>query len=134
LLVASSDLSHFHSYYQAKALDQVVIDDVQAFDPQALSFHLSSVKCEACGGGPIITALLTARALGANCAEVLGYANSGDVTGDRSRVVGYMAAALLKQANAGRSEVQQKELGAAPALSSEHKEMLHLIAHQAIEA
>ena len=53
-------------------------------------------KCEACGGGPVIAVMLAAQELGANKAKVLKYMNSGDVTGDHSQVVGYMAAALYR--------------------------------------
>ena len=53
---------------------------------------------EACGGGPIVAAMIAAERLGANQAKVLKYANSGDVTGDRSRVVGYGAVAFVKAA------------------------------------
>lgn len=134
LLVASSDLSHFHSYDQAKLLDQVVIDDVRDFNPQALSFHLASGKCEACGGGPMITALMAAQLLGANRAEVLNYANSGDVTGDHSRVVGYLAAALYKQANAAEAGAKVQKVGVDLGLSAEDKERLHRLARQTIEA
>ena len=134
LLVASSDLSHFHNYDQAKLLDQVVIDDVRDFNPQALGFHLASGKCEACGGGPIITALMAAQLLGANHAEVINYANSGDVTGDRSRVVGYLAAALYKQANAAEAGAKAQKVGVDLGLSAADKELLHRIARNTIEA
>ena len=95
ILLASSDLSHYHNYNQAKAMDLKFIEHVQAFDPKGLLKDLLSGKCEACGAGPVITTLLTARKLGANQAVILKYANSGDVTGDHSRVVGYMSAALV---------------------------------------
>jgi AmmeMemoRadiSam system protein B len=96
LLVASTDLSHYHPYDQAVQLDRRVGDRVEAFDPRGLSEDLAAHRAEACGGGPVITVMLTARSLGADRARVLHYANSGDVTGDRSQVVGYMAAALFK--------------------------------------
>ena len=45
-----------------------------------------------CGQGPVLAAMLAAQRLGANCATVLQYANSGDTPyGDRSQVVGYGA-------------------------------------------
>lgn len=94
LLVASTDLSHFHPDATARRLDQVVMDRVNAFDPEGLAKDLASHACEACGGGPTVAVMLAARALGATHSQVLHYANSGDVTGDRFKVVGYMAAAL----------------------------------------
>jgi len=94
LILASSDLSHFYPYDQARALDLEFIKRVKGFDPEGLAKDLSAGKCEACGGGPVITTLLAARKLRADQAVVLNYANSGDVTGDHRSVVGYMSAAL----------------------------------------
>lgn len=96
LLVASTDLSHYHEYGRAVALDRLVLERVEAFDPQGLVRILERGKAEACGGGPLAATMLAAKALGADTAAVLHYANSGDVTGDRSHVVGYMAAALCR--------------------------------------
>jgi hypothetical protein len=96
LLVASTDLSHFHSYDQAKALDKKILDRVAAFDEKGLMSDLEQGQVEACGGGPMVTVMKTAKRMGADQTRVLKYANSGDVTGDRSGVVGYMAAAIFK--------------------------------------
>ncbi|MBI5583615.1 MAG: AmmeMemoRadiSam system protein B [Deltaproteobacteria bacterium] len=100
LLVASTDLSHFHPYEQARLLDKKVVDRVAAFDEAGLLQDLWDERVEACGGGIMVTVMKAARLLGATHAQVLHYANSGDVTGDRSGVVGYLAAALFKEENA----------------------------------
>ena len=135
LLVASSDLSHFHPYNQAKRLDQIVVDEVNEFDPQGLSNDLASKKCEACGGGPMVTAMLIARRLGANKSRVLHYANSGDITGDHSSVVGYMAAALwANPENANSKEQKSKKVGVDLGLSPEEKANLLKIARDVVEA
>jgi len=97
LILASTDLSHFHTYDQAKALDERFIKYVLDFDPEGLAHALSDGVVEACGGGPVITTLLSGKALGANRAVGLRYANSGDVTGDHKRVVGYFSAILLEK-------------------------------------
>ncbi len=96
LLVASTDLSHFHNYDTAVRLDEIVLERVGAYDPEGLAQDLKKGKCEACGGGPVIAVMLAAKELGANKAKVLKYMNSGDVTGDHYQVVGYMAAALYR--------------------------------------
>ncbi len=96
LILASTDLSHFHSYQKARAPDAAFIQYVAAFDPPGLAHAIASGKCEACGAGPTVTVLLAAQMLGANRSDILRYANSGDVTGDHRRVVGYLSAALLK--------------------------------------
>lgn len=97
LLVASTDLSHFHGYDTAVRLDRVALDHIEAYDPEGLAQAISRGQCEACGGGPVIAVMLAARELGADKAKVLKYTNSGDVTGDRIRVVGYMAGALYRK-------------------------------------
>lgn len=95
VLVASTDLSHYHDYETAVELDSRVVELVEAFDPEGLLEALGSGRCEACGGGPAAAVMMAARQLGATRSLVTKYANSGDVTGDRGQVVGYMSAVLL---------------------------------------
>jgi AmmeMemoRadiSam system protein B len=94
LLVASSDLSHYHSYEEAVELDHQALDQLAELDAEGFMTGLRSGRFEACGGGPIASVIHAARALGAREANVLSYRNSGDVTGDRSQVVGYQACAI----------------------------------------
>jgi hypothetical protein len=94
LLVASSDLSHYHAYDEAVALDREALKRIAAFDPDGLIAGLATGAFEACGGGPIAAVLFAARALGGRAVRVLAYQNSGDVTGDRMQVVGYPACAV----------------------------------------
>ena len=101
LLVASSDLSHYEPAEVANRLDARVVADVAGFDPEALMDRLESAPEHACGGGPMVAVMRAARALGADRAEVLHYGDSGDAAeGDKSRVVGYLSAALLSEAPA----------------------------------
>ncbi len=102
LVVGSSDLSHFHSYEQAKRLDGIVVDRVRIRDYRGLARDLEGGSCEACGGGPVVTAMLFAEKAGARGVQVLHYANSGDVTGERRQVVGYLAAAFYRESAGGR--------------------------------
>jgi AmmeMemoRadiSam system protein B len=96
LLVASSDLSHFHPARTANAMDAVVVDHVEGYDDDGLMDTLEVSHEHACGGGPMVAVMKAARALGATRARVLRYADSGDVGPlDKSRVVGYLSAALL---------------------------------------
>ena len=99
LIVASTDLAHLYDYDDVVAHDRVVIELVERFDVEGLARALIEGRGQACGGAPVVTALLTAQALGANRATVLHYTNSGDVTGNRRRgsyTVGYMAAAVCQ--------------------------------------
>jgi MEMO1 family protein len=94
LLVASTDLSHYHDAATARALDAIVIDCVSRLDADGLQHALDTRPDHACGGGPTVAVMRAARAAGARDAVVLNYGDSGDVSGDKSAVVGYMAAAL----------------------------------------
>ena len=96
LLVASTDLSHYHSQDEARVLDETIIEKIDAFDPEGLHDTLRSGRGEACGGGPMVAVMMAARTMGATVGRVLRYATSGDVSGDRRNVVGYMAAALCR--------------------------------------
>jgi AmmeMemoRadiSam system protein B len=94
LLIASSDLSHFYDAVTAASLDEQVLDTIEPVDAEKLMALLERRPDHACGGGPMVTVMRAARALGAESGRVLRYADSGDVSGDKSSVVGYMAAAL----------------------------------------
>jgi len=96
LILASSDLSHYYTYEQAKKMDRILIEDVKKMDPEALNRDIISGRCEACGKGAIMTVLFIAKKIGVKRSIILHYANSGDVTGDYSKVVGYMSAILVK--------------------------------------
>ena len=133
LLIVSSDLSHFHSYDQAVKLDKIVLNHIERFDPEGLNRDLKNGRCEACGGGPIISIMLAAKALGANKGKVLKYLNSGDVTGDRSRVVGYAAGVFYKTAGGKEKMKDEKKVGVDLGLNEEEKKTLHHIAKTVIE-
>jgi AmmeMemoRadiSam system protein B/AmmeMemoRadiSam system protein A len=104
LIVASTDLSHYHPYEEARQMDTVALQAIASLDAQAVED--SPRRCAELGlGGPdpltmcsqgaVMTALIAARQMGADRATVLHYANSGDVpVGDRGQVVGYGAVAL----------------------------------------
>lgn len=94
ILIASTDLSHYHDAATAGKLDAVVIDHVSRFDPDGLQRTLDARPEHACGGGPAVAVMRAARLLGAHDAVILKYADSGDVSGDKSAVVGYLAAAF----------------------------------------
>lgn len=97
IIVASSDLSHYHQYDEAVKMDHGLIQAIQEWDYFNLSRNLRARIWEACGGGPIITTMIACEYLGATEARLLKYANSGDIPGgDKSGVVGYTAMALIK--------------------------------------
>ncbi|MHB1377682.1 MAG: AmmeMemoRadiSam system protein B [Candidatus Humimicrobiaceae bacterium] len=96
IIIASSDLSHYHPYNDAVILDRQVENLVGKFDIDNLEEEFLKSNIEMCGGGPVAAAMIAAKNLGANKALILKYLNSGDVSGERKAVVGYLAAALFQ--------------------------------------
>jgi len=96
LIVASSDLSHYHPYDDAVKIDHKTLNALEQWDYFSMSRNFEARVWEACGGAPIVAVMIYAERMGANEARVLKYANTGDVTGDHSRVVGYSADVFLK--------------------------------------
>lgn len=89
-IFASSDLSHYHPYDEAKKLDDLAIAKILDGDPEEFAAAIRNGRIEACGSSPILTLMYAADKLGGK-ATLLKYANSGDTAGERSRVVGYGA-------------------------------------------
>jgi len=89
LIVASSDMNHREPDSVTRTKDRMAIDKILALDPQGLYDVLRREDITMCGYGPAIAMLTAAKELGARQAELVKYATSADVTGDRSDVVGY---------------------------------------------
>ena len=97
LLVASTDLTHLDNYAEVVRIDRTLLDLVDAFDVVGLNAALQAERVQACGAVGLVTVLRAAQMLGARRSQVLTYAASGDVTGDKrpgTYCVGYMAAAV----------------------------------------
>jgi AmmeMemoRadiSam system protein B len=104
LLIASSDLSHYPSYEVAVKADKAFLEallsghesQVSETDKKIMAKKLPNYYCTHCGKEPVLTLLRYTRAIEAQEIQLLAYQNSGDVTGDHSRVVGYSAVAFSK--------------------------------------
>jgi len=77
--------------------------------------------------------MIAAREKGANRVQVLKYLNSGDVTGDRSSVVGYASAVIVQGSQASANELGRKKAGISLGLTEEEKKTLRQIAYTTIE-
>lgn len=89
LIVASTDMTHYESGESARQKDSRALDRVLALDPEGLWETVRRERISMCGAVPTVVMLAAARHLGASSATLVRYSNSGDVTGDQSRVVGY---------------------------------------------
>jgi len=88
LIVISSDLSHYHPYHAAQAIDGETVERI-------LALQGPLTHAQACGATPIDGLLLAARHHQLQ-PRLLGLCNSGDTAGDRQRVVGYAAIAFVE--------------------------------------
>jgi MEMO1 family protein len=126
LIVASSDLSHYHPYDEAVAMDHKTLRAVESWDYFGMIRNFDSRNWEACGGGPMVSAMIAAERMGATRAKVLKYANSGDTAGSYSHVVGYGAEVFIKSESEAETETQFS-------LSDEEKKELLALARRSVE-
>jgi MEMO1 family protein len=96
LIVASSDMNHYESDAVTRVKDQSAIEPILALDARALYDVVTQQNISMCGFGPAVAMLTAAKKLGATSAELVKYATSGDVSGDRDLVVGY-AGIIVRQ-------------------------------------
>jgi AmmeMemoRadiSam system protein B len=89
LVVASSDMNHYESDSITRAKDRKAIDKILRLDPRGLYETVRREGITMCGYAAAVAMLTAAKQLGATCADLVCYATSGDITGDREEVVGY---------------------------------------------
>lgn len=89
LIVASSDMNHYENDGITRVKDRKAIERILALDPAGLYDVVMKEQISMCGFGPAVVMLTAAKRLGATSAELVKYATSGDVSGDRHMVVGY---------------------------------------------
>jgi len=91
LIMASTDFSHYHTYEQAVEMDNLAVHLIEEIDTAGLFESAEAGAVELCGLGPALVLMMVLQKMGAIQVHTLRYANSGDVTGDRTNVVGYVA-------------------------------------------
>jgi len=89
ILIASSDFTHYEPEHIAREKDEAVIEAITELDIGKFYNRIFALKSSACGVGPIASVMYAAKKLGAKHGQLVKYATSGDVTGDRASVVGY---------------------------------------------
>ncbi|MDD5436019.1 MAG: AmmeMemoRadiSam system protein B [Candidatus Omnitrophica bacterium] len=127
LIVASTDLSHYHSYEEANVRDKRLITMLGKMRPKDLYDRAAMGACELCGSMPVVATLAAARKLGFEDLKVLKYANSGDTSGEKSKVVGYLSAVVYKE----KSKVKE-DSGEKPMLNETQRARLLQIARESL--
>jgi len=96
VVIASSDLTHFESHEAAKQKDSQVLDAIEKMDIKTMYDVKYKLHVTMCGYGPIAATIEAAMQTGRTNSKILNYATSGDVSGDKSQVVGYASAMFYK--------------------------------------
>jgi len=134
LIVVSTDLSHYHDDAFARKMDQHTIEAVKNLQAEQVWKECRLRTMEMCGCVPVTAALLYAKQKGLSDVEILRYANSGDVSGDTDRVVGYTSIVFYGNHNNPDKTVEKKEYTQeASSLTFDQKKQLVTIARKTIE-
>ncbi|MBN2103925.1 AmmeMemoRadiSam system protein B [bacterium] len=141
LFIASSDMSHYPNYQDACSVDAEMLGAVQSMDPvqvfdkdrQLMQQGVPNLSCTLCGLTALNLVMLVSQYIDADVVRLMPYANSGDISGDHSRVVGY-GAALFIDSKSGDSKkqggVNLEELN----ISCEEQKTLFRVARESIRA
>ena len=89
VLLTTSDLNHYEDDTTTRVKDHKAIDRLLALDARGLYDTCRNEQISMCGLGPAVAMLTALDVLGAKKSELVKYATSADVSGDRSQVVGY---------------------------------------------
>jgi AmmeMemoRadiSam system protein B len=89
LLLTTSDLNHYEDDATTRIKDHKAIERLLALDPRGLYDTCRGEEISMCGLGPAVAMLTALNALGVKKSELVKYATSADVSGDRKAVVGY---------------------------------------------
>lgn len=108
LILASTDLSHYHDYLRAKIMDGIAIKNIINLEKEKLITNLEQRNCEMCGAAAVITLLQIAQTLPTNVV-LLNYSNSGDTVGNKDSVVGYAAIAMYLSKDATLINVKEQK-------------------------
>ena len=95
LIIASSDMNHYENDERTRIKDRKAIDQILALNPRGLHETVMNESISMCGFGPAVAMLTAANQLGAKKTELVQYATSGDIFGERESVVGYAGIVVL---------------------------------------
>lgn len=89
LIVASTDMNHYESRQKTEKKDRMALRCIEQFKPEELYHTVQDEHITMCGVVPVVIAMLAAQTLGGGTAEMVGYTDSGYISGDTRQVVGY---------------------------------------------
>lgn len=109
LIVASTDMSHFLAKKEANSLDLKTASLIEGLQTDSLTQKIARGENIMCGGGPVISTLLSVQKMGTARAKILAYSDSSEAGGPESQVVGYLAAAVYTESPASEFALAPEE-------------------------
>jgi len=149
LYIASSDMSHYPDYRNAYEVDLKMLDEIRKADPKGvirlnnelMRKGIPNLECTMCGLSAVVTLIIIANDIHADNVHMLPYMNSGDLTGERNRVVGYGSAIFYNEIKKPAKEINSSGPGAEGrtmeegiSFTNEEKKTLFKIARKSIKA
>lgn len=139
VIVASTDMTHYPSYKDANEIDKKTLEIIATMDAEKLLEHInktmskgySGLECVLCGEGPVMTAMIASKMMGADNAKILKYANSGDVMSSGRGVVGYGSVAFYVSEGEKKTAMENKD---EILVSKENEKVLLKLARDTIES
>jgi len=119
LFIASSDMSHYPPYRAAYDVDGRMLKAVGRYDAKnvlwlsrnLLKEGIQGLESAMCGASALSTVMVACKKMNAGRVQVLPYANSGDIYGERNRVVGYGAAVFYREGKQTGGKAEEKTRG-----------------------
>lgn len=133
LIVVSTDLSHYHDDAFAREMDGRTIKAIKDLNVELVWRECHLRTMEMCGFVPVTAAMLYAKNKGLTDVDVLHYANSGDVSNDKDRVVGYTSIVIYEYEASSRSVAEDESTDEVSTLTLNQKKRLISIARATIE-
>ncbi len=135
LLVASTDMSHFHTEKEARKLDKVFETALASLDPSRIIDAIDSGRSEACGYGPVTAVMEAMKRIGGQKVEIISYDTSGTITGDFNEVVGYLSAVITgkKAVVKPKKTIGTPKKKKTPGYTKEEKQFLLDLARRSVE-
>ncbi|MCK4533874.1 AmmeMemoRadiSam system protein A, partial [bacterium] len=134
---ASTDMSHYYVYGKACLMDGLTLRLLEEYNIEGLINNVGKGDCELCGMAGVITLMESCKTLGANKIKLLNYANSGDVTGNKNRVVGYSSLVVSRHYSktelTKKKELKSSQRGKKMLINESQKEKLLKIARLTLE-
>ena len=89
MIVGSSDFTHYEENSYAHKHDMALIDPILELNVEKFYRILQENRVSACGYGAMASTMIACKELGSTKGTLKKYATSGDITGNKSSVVGY---------------------------------------------